>query len=287
MADVNLQAIDFTKMHGAGNDYIYIDGRGLSLNWPELAVSMSRRHFGIGSDGLIVARTSDRADIGMEMFNADGSVGMMCGNGIRCLVAFAIDSGMVAADATAIRVETASGVLTVTPIRSNGRVVAATVDMGAPRFGAAEVPFRVPGQSALVDYPLKVADEVLAISAVSMGNPHAVALLDEPVADFDLARIGPLVERDGRFPEGVNLEIVNVLARDRLRVRVWERGSGQTMACGTGACAAAVVTKRKNLTDDAVTVSLPGGDLRVTWPGTGPVQMEGPVERVFEGSWPL
>ena len=259
----------------------------LELDWSALAVAMSDRHFGIGSDGLIVARGSDRADVAMHMLNADGSVGRMCGNGIRCLVAFAMDAGMVPADRSPVSVDTASGVLAVTPAWTGGKLVGASVDMGEPRFGAAEVPFDVPGAVTLRDHPLYVEGIELRITGVSMGNPHAVAILDRPVGEFDLAAVGPQVERSPMFPDGVNLEIVNVIDTRNLNVRVWERGSGQTMACGTGACAAAVVTRSKGLTGDKVTVSLPGGDLEIRWSGRGSVEMEGPVETVYSGVWPL
>ena len=280
-------SLRFVKMHGAGNDYVFVDGRDLDLDWTALSVAMSDRHFGIGSDGLIVALRSRPADLGMHMLNSDGSVGMMCGNGIRCLVAFAIESGMVPAIQSAVRVETASGVLSVTPSLIDGRVVSARVDMGEPRFGAADVPFDVPGSDVLRDHPLTVEGISFEITCVSMGNPHAVAVLEDPVGDIELEDIGPQIERSPIFPQGVNFEIVNVVDRSHLAVRVWERGSGQTLACGTGACAAAVVTRDKGLTDDAVTVSLPGGDLGIEWPGRGPLVMEGPVERVFEGVWPI
>ena len=280
-------ALAFSKMHGAGNDYVFIDGRDLTLDWTKLAVAVSDRHFGIGSDGLILALESDRADLRMQMFNADGSAGRMCGNGIRCLVAFAVDIGLVAAGRNPVDVETAAGVMEVTPTWSDGRIIRARVDMGEPAFRASEVPFDVPGESTLEDYPLTVDGFNLAINGVSMGNPHAVAILDEPVGHVELERLGPLVEHDARFPDRVNLEIVNVISRSLLRVRVWERGSGQTMACGTGACAAAVVARRKGLIEDQVTVTLPGGNLGIEWAGTGSVMMDGPVHKVFEGSWPL
>ena len=283
----NGKALAFSKMHGAGNDYIFIDGRNLALDWTKLAVAVSDRHFGIGSDGLILALESDRADLRMQMFNADGSAGGMCGNGIRCLVAFAVDIGLVAAGRNQVDVETAAGVMKVTPTWSDGRIVNARVDMGEPAFRASEVPFDVPGESTLEDYPLTVDGFNLAINGVSMGNPHAVAILDEPVGEVELERLGPLVEHDARFPDRVNLEIVNVISRSLLKVRVWERGSGQTMACGTGACAAAVVARRKGLIEDEVTVTLPGGNLGIEWAGTGSVMMDGPVRKVFEGSWPL
>jgi diaminopimelate epimerase len=236
---------------------------------------------------VILALESERADLRMQMFNADGAEGKMCGNGIRCLVAFAVEISLVPADRTPVAVETASGVLEVTPIWRDGRMVRARVDMGEPQFSATQVPFDVPGQSTLDDYPLSVDGSNFAVTGVSMGNPHAVAVLNEPVSGIELGRLGPLIEHDERFPEGVNLEIVNVLSHGELRVRVWERGSGQTMACGTGACAAAVVTRLKGLTGDAVTVALPGGQLQIEWSGRGPVVMEGPIEKVFDGEWPL
>lgn len=281
------KTLAFTKMHGAGNDYVFVDGRGLSLDWPALTVPISDRHFGVGSDGVIIALESDRADLRMVMFNADGSEGKMCGNGIRCLVAFAVDIGLVPADRTPVAVETASGVLAVTPTWRDGRMVRARVDMGAPRFEAGQVPFAVPGEETLDDYPLSVDGATFPVTGVSMGNPHAVAVLNDPVDGVELGRLGPLVERDERFPEGVNFGVVNVISRDRLNLRVWERGSGLTMACGTGACAAAVVARRKGLTDDAVTVVLPGGELTIEWSGRGSVVMEGPITKVFEGTWPL
>lgn len=280
-------SLRFAKMHGAGNDYVFVDGRGLELDWSALSAAMSDRHLGIGSDGLIVALDSDRADLRMHMLNADGSVGRMCGNGIRCLAAFAFDSGMVPADRCPVEVETASGVLAVTPEWSDGRMVGAEVDMGEPRFGAAEVPFDEPGADVLRDHPIEAAGTHLEISCVSMGNPHAVAFVEVPVAEFDLGRVGPIVERSPIFPQGVNLEVVNVIDRERLAVRVWERGSGQTMACGTGACAAAVIARTKGLVDERVTVSLPGGELGIGWSGRGSVSMRGPVETVFAGDWPL
>ena len=280
--------VEFTKMHGAGNDYVFVDGRSLlSLDWPKLTVAMSDRHVGIGSDGVILALESDHVDLRMQMFNADGSEGRMCGNGIRCLVAFAVEIGMIPAERSPVAVETASGVAQVTPIWKDGRMTRARVDMGEPRFQAGEVPFDVPGHATLEDYPLSVDGETFAITGVSMGNPHAVAVVDEPVDGIELARLGPLMERNKSFPEGVNFGLVNVLSRDALKVRVWERGSGLTMACGTGACAAAVVTRRKGLTGDTVTVALPGGELRIEWPGRGPVMMEGPIVKVFDGRWSL
>jgi diaminopimelate epimerase len=276
----------FTKMHGAGNDYVFVDARELQGDWPALSVAMSDRHTGVGADGLILARASDRAHMRMTMFNADGSEGRMCGNGIRCLVAFALTRGIVKADTSPVVVETLAGDLKVMPSWTNGMVVRATVAMGEPRFAVDDVPVVAPGHDTLMDYPLVVDGQTFAISGVSMGNPHAVAFLDTPIGDFKLHDIGPVVEHDAMFPERVNFEIVNVIDRGHVRARVWERGSGQTMACGTGACAVAVIGRLKGLTGDQVTVSLPGGDLLISWPGHGEVILEGPIQDVFDGEWP-
>ena len=276
----------FTKMHGAGNDYIYIDARDREMDWPALSVAMSDRHKGVGSDGIILLLPSEKAHLRMMMFNSDGSEGKMCGNGIRCLVRYALEQGAVPAATTPVTVETASGVLDVVPIMDDGRLVRARVWMGKPRFRPEEIPVNAPGLELVIDYPLEVDGRTFSISCVSMGNPHAVAFVDERVDDVPLHEIGPLVEHHPIFPQRVNFEIVNVLDSTRLRARVWERGSGLTMACGTGACAIAVAAHLHNYVDDEVTVELPGGELSVTWPGQGDAILEGPVEEVFEGEWP-
>lgn len=284
----------FVKMHGAGNDYIYVDARdadsiGQATDWEDVARRVSDRHFGIGSDGLILLRRSDVADARMQMFNADGSEGMMCGNGIRCLVRFGLDVSALSSAKDAFDIETASGVLNVRPIWSGDVMTKASVSMGAPRLRPSEVPVIAPdghGDAEIaLDLPLSVGGEDLRLSCVSMGNPHAVQFMESAVEDYPLTTIGPLVERHAAFPEGVNFEIVNTLGRDRIRVRVWERGSGITLACGTGACAAMVAARLRGLVDDEVVVEMPGGELSIFWPGHGEVVMEGPVERVFEGEW--
>ena len=277
----------FVKLHGAGNDYIYVDARERDMDWPDLARRVSDRHFGIGADGLILLRESESADARMQMFNADGSEGMMCGNGIRCFVRFGLDSFALDDARSSFDIETASGVLNVRPIREGGVMTRASVSMGEPELRPSRVPVAAPDDmERVLNYPLAVDGSDILISCVSMGNPHAVAFLDDPVDDYELTRIGPMVENHPFFPDRVNYEIVNVLSRDRMKVRVWERGSGITLACGTGACAAVVAARLNGLVDDDVTVELPGGDLRVSWPGEGEVVMEGPVARVFEGHWP-
>ena len=275
--------IQFTKMHGAGNDYVFIDGRNSTLNWSSLAISISDRHFGVGADGLIVAFDSKDADIRMQMYNLDGSEGMMCGNGIRCFVAFGVNIGLLNRDSASFSVETASGILEVTPIWENDQMVAASVNMGLPKFLSSEVPFILEGYQSLEDYDLEIEDQHFAVSALSMGNPHAVTILDTPISGFDLAHIGPQIENHPMFPQQVNFEIINILNRDLISLRVWERGSGQTLACGTGACAAAVIAIKKGLVNSKVTVKLPGGNLEIQWENDSYVYMKGPIKTVFQG----
>jgi diaminopimelate epimerase len=294
----------FTKMHGAGNDYLFADGRQ-QADWPAVARAVSDRHFGVGSDGVILALPSARADLRMQMFNADGSEGEMCGNGIRCLVRYALEHNLVKLrNGQPVRVETLAGIKTVMPVFTKGVMTAARVGMGAPILRPADVPVNVAmlansssshagkgGQGVrspnapLINHPLDIDGHQFAFTAVSMGNPHAVAFIQRPVAEFPLHQIGPKVEHHPLFPRRVNFEIVNVVDRKHLVQRTWERGSGETLACGTGACAVAVAARLQGLVDDAVDIQLPGGTLRITWDGKGEVVMEGPVASVFEVEW--
>ena len=280
--------MNFTKMHGAGNDYVYIDARDQQRDWPALAVAMSDRHLGVGADGIILALPSQHAQLRMQMFNADGSEGEMCGNGIRCLVAYALTRGIVPSDTSPVVVETKAGDRQVAPVWEGEKVVSATVTMGEPSLAVDDIPVDASGYDTLMEYPLQLDGRTVNVSCVSMGNPHAVAFLDTPVADVPLHELGPLVENHPIFPQRANFEIANVVDRGHVTARVWERGSGLTMACGSGACAIAVIGRLQHLTGDQVTVSLPGGDLLVRWagPGNGEVVLEGPVEEVFEGEWP-
>ena len=222
----------------------------------------------------------------MQMFNADGSEGMMCGNGIRCFVRFGLDGNALEKGEEAFLIETASGALEVRPIWENGEMNGASVSMGAPILDPPDIPAIAPdGAKRILNRPLSVGGDEFPISCVSMGNPHAVHFLDSAVEDYPLTTVGPLVERHPMFPDRVNYEIVNVLSRDRIRVRVWERGSGITLACGTGACAAVVAGRLNGLLGNSVAVELPGGELRVHWSGEGDVILEGPVAKVFEGEW--
>tara|TARA_B100000945_G_scaffold83410_1_gene64420 strand:- start:2558 stop:3400 length:843 start_codon:yes stop_codon:yes gene_type:complete len=278
--------MEFTKMHGAGNDYIYMNASNLYEDWSQIAVNVSDRHKGIGSDGLILAMPSEIADIKMRMFNSDGSEGEMCGNGIRCLVGFAIDQNLIPSQQKTVLVETGAGVLSVTPIRTNNVMTGATVSMGLPILEPTQIPVEIDSSSfPVLDHTLNIGYEQMKLSFISMGNPHAVSFIDEDIDKYPLTEIGPLVENHEIFPNKINFEIVNIIDRSHLKVRVWERGSGITLACGTGACAVAVAAKLKGIIDDSCTISLPGGDLEISWVDNNEVLMTGPIEKVFSGNW--
>ena len=282
--------MQFTKMHGAANDYLFIDARKLDADWPTLAVAMSDRHRGVGSDGIILVLPSQQAPLRMRIFNADGSEGEMCGNGIRCFAKYAIERGLADTNRDGLSVETLAGVRTIVPKLENGQVVAARVAMGRPELRPEVVPVALGAASAgtevILDYPLQVGGKSLALSFVSMGNPHAVAFIDDSVRDFPLHQVGPLVEQHSIFPRRTNFEIVNLGQAASMQARVWERGSGETMACGTGACAIAVAARLHGHTYDRFDITLPGGTLTIEWDGKGEVYLEGPAEEVFTGEWP-
>ena len=275
----------FKKMHGAGNDYVFVDARNETRDWPKVAAAVSARLKGIGSAGLIILLPSEKADVRMQMFNADGSEGEMCGNGIRCFVRFALDANALNLSDRPVRVETAAGILPVTPLWIGEFMTRASVSMGPPRLVPADIPLVVEGEGPVIDHELEIAGQQIVFTGVSMGNPHAVTFIDIDVDDYPLHEIGPIVESHSMFPNKVNFEIVNVLSRHRMKVRVWERGSGLTQACGTGACAVVVAARLKGLVSDNVTIDLPGGSLDIQWPGDGDVIMEGPVEESFDGDW--
>lgn len=268
--------MQFTKMQGLGNDYIYLDCTKHSPeNLPALARQVSDRHFGIGSDGLICVCPSTRADFRMRMFNADGSEGEMCGNGIRCVGKFVYDKGLTRK--TELQIETLAGIKELKLTITAGQVSAVTVNMGIPVAGS---PLLIP-----------VAGKNYPGTPISMGNPHLVIFLDE-IASLDLPKIGPIFETHPLFPQRINTEFVKIVDRTQLAMRVWERGSGETLACGTGACASAVVAYLSGQTDPTVTVHLLGGDLYIQCmeepDGTAvsAVFMTGPAVAVFEGDWP-
>ena len=280
-----MNEISFEKMHGAGNDYIYVNGYNYNFDWSNLSESISDRHFGIGSDGLIIAMPSKIADIKMQMFNSDGSEGRMCGNGIRCLVAFAIKNNLINKNQKQISVETLSGIKKVEPIWENNVMVAAKVAMGIPQFSPQSIPALLENTIDISNYPLEINQNILNISCVSIGNPHCVVFTKEDSLKIDISTHGPLVETHNIFPERVNFEVATIRSRKYVEVDVWERGSGITMACGTGACAVTAIGIKQKLLDTQVTVRLPGGELKVSWTGRGEDEMilEGPVETICTG----
>ncbi|MDO4270039.1 MAG: diaminopimelate epimerase [Eubacteriales bacterium] len=275
--------LSFTKMHGCGNHYIYFNCFDQTVPEPEaLSVRLSEAHFGIGGDGIILISPSDKADAQMRIFNADGSEGKMCGNGIRCVGKYLYDNGMVRGR-TEITVDTLSGVKTLALTVSGGKMETARVDMGAAILAPRDIPVDLDG-GAVIGAPLVVDEKVYHITCVSMGNPHCVVFMDEDIDGLDLTRIGPKFERHSLFPERVNTEFVNALPDGSLKMRVWERGSGETWACGTGACAvgvAACLTGRAEKGKE-ITVHLRGGDLTVQYTDKT-VYMTGAATTVFEG----
>ena len=274
----------FTKMQGLGNDYVYVNGFEEKVARPsETAVRVSDRHFGIGADGLILIKPSEKADFEMEMYNADGSRGEMCGNGIRCVAKYVYDYGLT--DQTHISIETLGGIKYLDLIVEEGRVRLVKVDMGSPVLEAEQIPIIGLGNRVL-DEPIRVDDMEYRITGVSMGNPHGVVFLKD-VKNLEIEKIGPLFEHHECFPNRVNTEFAHVLDRQTAEMRVWERGSGETLACGTGACAVAVACVLNGYTEEEVTVKLLGGELQIRWDREKDrVYMTGPAEVVFDGEWP-
>ena len=273
----------FTKMHGIGNDYVYMDCTKERLENPgEIARLVSDRHKGIGSDGLILIQSSDEADFEMAMYNADGSYGKMCGNGIRCVAKYVYDNGLT--DKTEISVISGGAVKYLKLTVESGKVKKVRVNMGEPILKPSEIPVVGDGDK-LVAVPIVVDNQVYEMTCVSMGNPHAVVFLDD-VENLKIEEIGPRFEQHERFPDRVNTEFVERIDRKNLKMRVWERGSGETMACGTGACATAVAAILNGYAERDVTVHLLGGDLEISWDETDNcVYMTGPAATVFTGEF--
>lgn len=273
----------FTKMQGIGNDYVYVNCFKETVTNPSaVAKFISDRHFGIGSDGLILVKPSDVADCEMDMYNMDGSQGAMCGNGIRCVAKFAYDYGIV--QKKHISVATKSGIKYLDLTVKNGKVSSVKVNMGSPILNAKTIPV-VSDKEQVINEPIDINGNIYHITAVSMGNPHAIVYMDE-INDLDIAKVGPLFENHINFPDRINTEFVKVIDRHTLQMRVWERGSGETLACGTGACAVVVASTLNNLVDEdtPVTVKLLGGDLQILWNRQeNLVYMTGPATTVFEG----
>ena len=275
--------MEFTKMQGLGNDYVYVNCFKEKIENPsEMAVKVSDRHFGIGSDGLILIKPSEVADFEMEMYNADGSRGEMCGNGIRCVAKYVYDYGLT--DKTSISVETLGGIKYLDLTVEHGKVTLVKVDMGTPILKPELIPIVAKGET-VIDEPIMVGGKEYHMTGVSMGNPHDVVFMDD-IKNLEIEKIGPLFENHERFPNRINTEFVNVIDRHTAQMRVWERGSGETLACGTGACAVAVACILNGLTENTVTVKLLGGDLRIEWNREkNTVYMTGPAEVSFDGVW--
>ena len=272
----------FTKMHGIGNDYVYINCFEEEVKNPEkLAKFVSNRNFGVGSDGLILIRPSDKADFRMEIYNSDGSQAEMCGNGIRCVGKYVYDNGLT--DKTDITVDTLGGIKHLKLTVEEGKVALVRVNMGDPVLDPAKIPVRYK-ENPVVNVPIEVNGREYHISCVSMGNPHAVVFLNNSVKDLDIRMIGPYFENHTRFPKRINTEFVEVVDRKNVNMRVWERGAEETLACGTGACAVTVACVLNDKTDDQITVHLLGGDLQIEWDReANQVYMTGPATTVFDG----
>jgi diaminopimelate epimerase len=267
----------FAKMQATGNDFVLVEADA-EHDWPHLARSMCDRRFGVGSDGLILLTPSQVADLGMRFFNPDGSEAEACGNGLRSLTKYAIHRGYP----RALTVETAGGVR-----KAQVGSLLIQVEMGVPVLRPTDIPVATEEELDIIrDYPIVVDGRRLLLTCLSMANPHAVCFPEEPVADFPLVDLGPKVENHPAFPHRVNFEVANVSSRKEITARVWERGAGQTMSSGTGACAVVVAARLHDLVDDHVDVILPGGTLTIDWDGTGNVTLGGPAELVFLGEWP-
>ena len=283
----------FTKLQGTGNDFILVETSDEQRDWSKLALAMCERHLGIGSDGLLLLLPSGKADFRMRMFDPDGSEAEACGNGIRCLARYVYDNGMINPGADRISVETIVGVRHLKLNIANARLISIKAGMGEPAFQEKEIPANIErGREEIVyiksmlSYPVNVNGIDLLLNLVSMGNPHAVYFQERPVANFPLSSIGPEVEHLDIFPRRTNFEVARVINRKELEVRTWERGAGETLACGSGACAVAVAAKLYDYADKTINIKLLGGTLQLEWDGAGEVLMTGPAEAVFCGEWP-
>ncbi|MFY9814966.1 MAG: diaminopimelate epimerase [Dehalococcoidales bacterium] len=282
----------FTKMQGAGNDFVVVDAKNKRLNWNELAIKMCDRHYGIGADGLLVKLPSKKADFKMRIFNADGSESAVCGNGLRCLVSHYLDSdGNGLQDQ--ITVETSIDIRTAKIQRGPDNATEIKVNMGAPKIGIKTIPVAELQQKSSLDIMslmnrvINIDRKELLLNLVSVGNPHAVHFIDEDVMNFPLAEVGPEVERHKLFPDETNFEVVKIINRNKIEARVWERGVGETLACGSGACAIMAAGQLTGKLDNKVEMKLPGGILKVEWDyrKDNNIYLSGPTETVFSGEW--
>jgi diaminopimelate epimerase len=287
--EVNMK---FVKMQGAGNDFILVEASNGNRNWSQMARDMCDRHFGIGGDGLLLVLPSDKANVRMREFNSDGSEAEACGNGLRCAAKYTADRKLTGDGTHQISIETMAGIRQARLHKSEGGITRIQVSMGKPEFGAKEIPVVIelghkesPATKPILDYPITIDGRELLLNLVSMGNPHAVYFWQNLVADFPLSQIGPKVEHHKMFPNRVNFEVANILCYQQIEVRVWERGVGETLACGSGACAVAVIAQKRGYAGKEVDIILPGGALSVEWDGVGEVLQGGPAEEVFIGEW--
>ena len=281
-------AIEFAKLHGCGNDYIAVDGRSIDRDWSALTAEMSRPAFGVGSDGIVLLLDSDVAQVRMRVFNPDGSEAEMSGNGIRLFAKFVLDRGIAEPTQDGLTVETLGGVRTLWPEVEDGLMTSARVAMGPATFTASEVPVDTAdlgGIDDVISKPVTIGGVDMSITCLAIGNPHAVAIMDQPVEEFPLNEVGPFVENHIMFPQRINFEIVNVLNRDRIRARIFERGAGETLSSGTGSTASAYACRKLGLVDDAVDVVVDGGVLSISWDENDEAFLEGPAVEVFTGVW--
>ena len=274
--------MNFTKMHGIGNDYVYVDCTKRELKKPEeIARFVSDRHFGIGSDGLILIKRSEVADFYMDMYNADGSKGEMCGNGIRCVAKYVYDYALT--DKKELTIETLAGIKELVLTIEEDKVAKVRVNMGAPILASEKIPV-LASKEPVVKEPIVVDDKEWEMTCVSVGNPHAIVFLEEPVSTFPIEKVGPSFEHHKRFPNRINTEFVEVINRDRIKMRVWERGANETFACGTGACASVVAAILNGYCNKKVTVELLGGELEIEWKDAdNGIYMTGSATTVFDG----
>ena len=281
--------VEFAKLHGAGNDYIAIDGRGVDRDWGALSKEMSLLAFGVGSDGIVLVQDSEVAQIRMRVYNPDGSEAEMSGNGIRLFSKFVIDRKIALPAEDGMTVETGGGVRTVWPTMEGDKMIAAKVAMGVPTFVPSEIPVdttQTGDLDIIKKFPIQAGDRELEVTCLAVGNPHAVVVMEESVEDFPLVEVGPHVESHKLFPNRINFEIVNVISRSKIRARIFERGAGETMSSGTGSTASAAAARSHGLVDDTVDVVVDGGLLRISWDEKGEAFLEGPAVEVFTGVWP-
>jgi diaminopimelate epimerase len=272
-------------MHGAGNDFLLIKSNGEEHDWEALSIVICDRHLGVGADGVMLVLPSSRADVRMRLFNADGSEAEVSGNGVRCLVKYAIERGVVSAR-DKVTIEAIHDILEAQVRLIGTEVASVRLSMGPPRFDPAEVPVVTGMTAPVLDMSLEVDGRTIAVSCVSMGNPHAVMFSEGPIDAYPMETVGPLVENHALFPARVNFGVAQVIDRSRMDVRVWERGAGETLACGSGCCAAMVTAHLKGLVGKRVDITQPGGLLTVEWDGIGDVFLGGPAAFVFDGDWP-